>query len=554
MKKILLSIATIVSMIAINSCNQRDVVTPAVVQDSQQVGRGIRTFNFSVLVLSNIARGAKQEAVSGAVVTASNGTSIQTVTTGADGIAYFTNLNEGNVEWNINAGTTSGLAQVSGTTKLEANSAFFDKSNNSNQIGLISHTVKLPTLNANIKGFIVADDDFNVTTNPTPVAGANVRLFYKSTNQTDKGIAGTPTDGNFYYPEPNFYQIATGTDGTFSFANVPSLNNINNELNAILQIDYYKVNNGLVISFTGSFTVDMSNSAAKTIDLGQLLVTPKLNNTATITGLIFGDFGFANKFTVATSTNLGGAANPSRYLLGLAGVNTVNGIISLTASNGSFGPFVANVVSSAGSLIGTQIAGVNGIGNVGITSEATVAGTVFATGGTITGIGLVSGTNTILGVVRRDVTTGNLTTVFGNNMSFGDFFTNPGFSANDIINKNTIGGSLAQSYVITNGSLVAAPALPAPTTFTKSGITVILKTTGIPGFQGNKTFSVNTAADGTYTFANIPEATYDISILFQTKFTRPDGYSQTVDFTIPAQTAVGTANKVTDKAPILATY
>jgi hypothetical protein len=279
MKKLFVySAALFVGAASIFSCRQRDVVAPTVVQQSN-TPNGTRSYNFAVLVVPASLQG-KAEGLSGVSVTISQGQNIQVQSTNADGIANFTGLNEGNIAWTVASPSTSGtnFGSVSGLQTFNITTGMFNEPNQSNQVGGVSVIVPLAAKTATLSGRLVSNADFNSSTQLAAAAGVLVRLTYNITNS--------------YRLEPNFYVATTDANGSFTFSNVPALDNLS--IDADLTAELITPNGSQTVKFTlGSINLSSNELGnGKSFNLGTRELTAEGINTSTVTGVLYGDFNF----------------------------------------------------------------------------------------------------------------------------------------------------------------------------------------------------------------------------------------------------------------------
>ncbi|MDX2196995.1 MAG: hypothetical protein NW207_11300 [Cytophagales bacterium] len=547
MKKLIInSFTALLSASLLFSCRSTEVVTPAVVEESASIAHGTRTFDFSLLIVAASKQG-KTEALSGITVTAVQQGTVTSVTTNADGIAYFKDLNEGNVAYTVSAaaasGTSSGTnyAMVSGTKELNlSNSAYFNTANNTNQKGVVSQIVKMPALAANFTGKVVADFDFNRATQSTAVPGALVRINFQPQGNGNVSSGATGATG-FEFLEPNFYITTADGTGAFSFTNLPALENTNMTANMVIEV--ITSNNGETIQFATTGTgIDITGwlRTGRTYNSGSIEIQPLINNTGSVTGLVFGDFNFLDLKSILQSSviNIPGGYSTSNlkeyYKMNIVDISstevTVTGGVDLINTLG-LGSVTINVSTITGT---TSILGVGA--NVGA---------------------LVIGTNTFIGYVEKGTNKAFNGTLTGTAI-FDILNTVAGFSDFNVKQNNKNGD--ITGLINTAGTVVPFSSILPTSNFLTSGVRVTFKMTSIPaGYRGAQEFVVLTDASGKYSIGGLPvnpttgTQSYTMQAFFSKSYVRADGYTQVVNFNATTTVTIR-ANEITDVATVKATY
>lgn len=321
MKKVTKSVlVAAVAAIAMFSCTRRELVTPAVTQDSDSFDYGRLTYSLSIQVQPGATAGNKMEALVGAIVSVNAGGSTQSKTVDASGVVVFEGLPEGSVNWVVNPGSSS-YATVTGVTTLDN----VDR-NNVDRNATASVLVKVPTMNATLSGRIIGDFDFNTETPEAGTAGVNVRLSYTYSS----GITNTYSA---IYLQPSFYLVQTSADGSFSIANVPALDNTGGQVSASLEAYLNSVNAGQDVVFSATRNVTNDLQAGRNRNFGTLKANPSFLNNATITGSIVGDFDF-NPATADAS--IAGVFVTLQYTGAVANVVPTSLFTTRTDANGRF--------------------------------------------------------------------------------------------------------------------------------------------------------------------------------------------------------------------------
>lgn len=528
---------------------------PAVVkEDSENVPYGKRNFSFTMYVNANATKAAKEGPLEGVEVTLVYGDKKETKTTGADGSLVVTGLEEGVIAWFVNPGSTSGLAMISGQTDLSAAASFYAGSDRNADIkNNVSVFLKVPRLSASLKGKLIANVDLNTQTEPAPVQGAKVRVQY--TNSANLAETGTT-----FQLEPNYYEVLTGVDGVFSFSNLPSLDNTTG-INAEWFALKYVANAGETIKFELAPTsANAVLVADKGIDLGIRQLMPNIDNTATVTGLVYGDFNLLDK--VAALENFDGISFGS-----LTNYEVTKKIIDSKRE----GSVVLQGTSSPGqegkfSIFHTSVNTFNGISNVGnvitLTGAGKLVGTVLAEG-TVSGTQLtfptkirvegnffVLGNTTVLGVVRTNYKTGKKDTVISTNLDARYFNKYVGYSEEDI-KANAFGSPFIADQIIPVSGVAEANAalnLPAVSDFVKANMVVKLSFSPASGYIGKTEFVTTTDASGKFTFTNIPtgHSNYRLQPFFTTSYSTINGYTKVVNFNNQIYVSPPAPNEITD--------
>jgi hypothetical protein len=205
LSKMILGVA--VSAMVLSGCKNQDVVAPTVTNPNQYPNGVIqKSITVSIQVVPSASSGSRVEGLSSAVVTISQNGSTSSKTTGADGLAIFTNLNEGSYSYYI---TATNYASVNGNgTAADASTALTGTTgNNTNQTIPSNNSLQvyLPKIGASIVGKFIANFSGVPTAAATAASGYRVRLKYDSNIQ------------------PNIFFATTQSDGTFQFSNLPSL-------------------------------------------------------------------------------------------------------------------------------------------------------------------------------------------------------------------------------------------------------------------------------------------------------------------------------------------
>lgn len=273
MKKIsYYSLALAVAATSLFSCRKNDVVAPTVVQENNQP-RGTANINFSVHVVPSSAKG-RAEALTGAVVTVSQGAFKSTQTVDENGMAVFSGLYEGEATVFVKAAghaSWNGKYFLSSGIDLKTTSA-------SHTIGVAS-IVPLPRLAGEVSGSLVANTDPTATVSTVvPVNGANVRVQYGTqSGSVGSGAGAFLTSGLI---EPNYYITTTDASGNYSFTGLPEAD-ANVEASFIGQLA--STGNR---SFTWTFSQGVTPTADKKINLGTgAMTTPSATATnGSVTG------------------------------------------------------------------------------------------------------------------------------------------------------------------------------------------------------------------------------------------------------------------------------
>lgn len=270
------------------SCNTKEAVTPAVLQESEEIAKGTRSFSFTLMVVPASTSGSRTEALSNIQVSVVQGDKKVTQLTGETGTITFEDLKEGDVSWYINPGTASGLCMLSGVTELSVNSPTFNKDNQSNQKGNVSTLARLPRLNAGLTGNVKGNFDLNNSTFPTALEGITVRLQYAFAGNLQN------SNGDLQIMEPNYFVTTTDANGNYTFTNVPSLDNVAG-FGATVSASITTVNNGENIIFNSSIGVAPALlQSGKSNEAPNLVLEPSKINNVTVTGLFLGNFDFNN--------------------------------------------------------------------------------------------------------------------------------------------------------------------------------------------------------------------------------------------------------------------
>lgn len=469
MKKVFkYAFAALVGVATLSSCS--DEIKPAVVvEQSDYIPNGTRSFSFTMMVVPASTQG-RTEGLSGATVTLVQGGNTVTKTTIEDGTVSFDNLKEGDVSWYVNPGSTSGLAMMSGISRLEVNSNYFNNENNSNQQANASYLVKLPSLNANLTGKVIGDFDFNASTNASGVAGVIVRLQYSF------GGALQEQNGNKQQIEPNFYIVTTDATGSFTFSNVPALDNISG-FNPSLSFYYVGNSAGKDVVFEGSRSISSTEvGAAKTYNIGEVELE-ETGYTSTITGLFFGDLAGVDKTSF------------------LAAYDNAFG----TSYEDDFGPLngTENVVEVNGTIAAITTPGFTGISSY-----------------------VVIGNKTVVGFIDSK----NDTTASASYSDISD--TTAAFNAANYAAKNK-----SIRLVLFNGidavTFENSSIFPAFNQASYTGVAEVILDFGNIG--GQSKFVANTGADGRLSIAGLPaDRSFTYTATYSREVTLPDGYTTIV--------------------------
>ncbi len=522
--------SALVGAALLQGCGSREVVAPTVTNANQHPNGLIQNrVIYSVHVISSSVDGnARQEGLNGAQVTVSQNGRASTKTVNENGIAIFDDLYDGDVTLFVKSeghASVNIISSVNGQINVGGSNATGGNNSNQNVVYSASTLVTLPRLNGSAKGRFTIDSDKDPKTSPVPAANVKVRLTYSNTI------------------EPNVFYTTTDADGIYTFTSVPGANaTLSVESSFTLgtggELQYFNI----AVPNSLSSVAPKPATSGSVLDLGSYLLdsgSDRVLFTGAAKGLLFGDYNFLDKVALLNISDLGGNG-VTPYNLGLVGINQITGNVLIAGSNGVFAPWITTPnfnTTSTGSLIGSTVslsAGLSG----DVVSESTLAGIVFATGIVVNGVGYVQGTNTIVGIVERSLASGTLTTSAGSNIDLDFFGAKAGFSTIDIINKNSAetGDNVAVSYILSNGSFVAANALPAVTNFITTDVKVKLTLNApIAGYEGTEEFlATYDPANGQFSISTLPvpasgTATYDVVATVSKNYTRPDGYVQLVE-------------------------
>ncbi len=190
-------IALMATSVLFTSCDSEDTVEPVVQENN--VPDGTTTYTLSVHVLSSSETAAKVSGLESAEVTVNQHGDESTITVGPDGIATFSNLDEGQVSVYIKA---EGHASVNFPVDIDelTNSQINNDFGNDSQHEFFGRVQQvMPRLNGSISGkFFYNDEDGDDVTGATSI-----------TLEYDESI------------EPNVFTLTTDASGDFTLTGLP---------------------------------------------------------------------------------------------------------------------------------------------------------------------------------------------------------------------------------------------------------------------------------------------------------------------------------------------
>lgn len=233
------SFALLMGAIMFSACKEKTYEPENfVVVEENQVPNGTVTFTLSVHVIPSSEKG-RVSGLSGATVTINNAGGIATVTTGADGIAVFSGLSEGDVSIYV---SMTGYASIN-TEKNLAKDFNLTAGNDAAHTQFVNTEIDMPRLAATLKGKFGDDynnDGYDITSAADFEGGVTIRVIYSNNQQ------------------PNVYSTTTDNVGNFTLSNLPESNG------ATISIHYIKNKE----PFTGAgYNVDQTYSASRVMAL-----------------------------------------------------------------------------------------------------------------------------------------------------------------------------------------------------------------------------------------------------------------------------------------------
>lgn len=271
------AIATVMIALLIGCKPKEDkIISPT---NENEVPNGVLRTNFllSVHVIPS-AESGRTSGLEGASITVSQNAKVLTKTVNKDGEAVFENLVAGDYTLYIRK---EGYASWNSKGTLIVPTSLLQTVPNDNTHEFTisqAEIVKLPALAGALTGTVFYDDDLVANTPLVGASGLAVRLEYDAQIQ------------------PNVYPLSVGTDGKFTFTNVPNAE-------ATLVIDGQKTINGKIVKFSVASSKVTPRIGGTATNVGQLIATTTqpqfFDKSGTFKFWPRGNFNFKSQDTVS---------------------------------------------------------------------------------------------------------------------------------------------------------------------------------------------------------------------------------------------------------------